>query len=146
MRLTCDRVLVNSYERCYGDETQRSDWKQYMKTLVRKPGAVEHTRFFNQLPKLWQSYLAQTQGQERKTAPALLSEMVNAGREDLCDTVLEPGTAYGRTDGESLKHFYYSLTNGENRPAPIALKNEVSLNYAPSLSAYDALTGGAVNG
>lgn len=146
VEIYCDRVLVKSYERCYGDDEERSDWKQYLKTLGRKPGAVEHTRFFNQLPKLWQSHLAQTQGRERKTALVLLTEMVNAGREDLCDTVLELGTIYGRTDGESLRHFYYSLTNGEDRPRPIVLENGVLLNYVPDLSAYDALTGGAVNG
>ena len=143
VEIYCDHSLVKSYERCYGDEEERSDWKQYLKMLARKPGAVEHTRFFDQLPKLWQAYLAQSQGQERKTALALLSEMVNAGREDLCDTVLELGVAYGRTDGESLRHFYYSLTNGEERPAPLVLANAVSLNYTPDLSAYDALTGGA---
>ena len=146
VEIYCERALVKSYERCYGDETERSDWKQYMKTLARKPGAVEHTRFFNQLPKLWQSYLAQTHGPERKSALALLTEMVNAGREDLCDTVLELGAAYGRTDNESLRHFYYSLTNGENRPAPIALENGVSLNYTPDLSAYDVLAVGIANG
>lgn len=145
VEIYCDHGLIKSYERCYGDETERSDWKQYLKTLIRKPGAVEHTRFFNQLPKLWQTHLAQTQGKERKTALALLSEIVNAGREDLCDTVLELGTAYGRTDGESLRHFYYSLTNGEARPAPLVLSNAVPLNYSPDLSVYDALTGSAAD-
>ena len=141
-----EHVLLKIYERCYGDETERSDWKQYMKTLTRKPGAVEHARFFSQLPKLWQEHLTRTEGKERKTALLLLQEMVTAGREDLCDTVLELGAAYGRTDGESLRHFYYSLTNGEERPAPLVLSNTMSLNYVPDLQAYDALTGGELNG
>lgn len=145
VEIYCDHALVKSYERCYGDETERSDWRQYIKTLGRKPGAVEHTRFFEQLPKLWQAHLAQSQGQERKTALALMSEMVNAGHDSLCDTVLEFGAAYGRTDAESLRHFYYSLINGENRPAPLSLANAVPLNYSPNLSIYDKLTGGTGN-
>ena len=144
VEIYCEHALLKSYERCYGKEGERSDWKQYIKTLRRKPGAVEHTRFFDQLPRLWQAHLAQTQGKERKTALALLLEIVNDGREDLCDTVLELAAAYGRTDGESLRHCYYSLTNGEKRPAPLTLSNSVPLNYDPDLSVYDALTGGVV--
>jgi transposase len=138
----CEHELLKSYERCYGKEEERSDWKQYLKILCRKPGAVEHTRFFDQLPQLWQAHLAQTQGKERKTALALLLEIANDGCEDLCDTVLELGAAYGRTDVESLRHFYYSLTNGESHPAPLTLSNSVELDYKPDLSVYDALTGG----
>jgi transposase len=153
VRIYYDRVdiyfeheLLKSYERCYGKEEERSDWKQYIKTLCKKPGAVEHTRFFEQMPELWQKHLAQTQGRERKTALTLLLEIVQDGREDLCNTVLELAELYGRTDGESLRHFYYALANGENHPEPLVLSHAVPLNYNPDLSIYDTLTGGAFNG
>lgn len=50
-----------------------------MSILCRKPGAVEHTRFFWRMPQQWQSFLAQTSGKERKNALQLLSEIVDDG-------------------------------------------------------------------
>jgi transposase len=141
-----DHALLLSYPRAYGKEEEKSDWKQYIGTLCKKPGAVEHTRFFNQLPELWQAHLAQTEGKERKTSLTLLSEIVRDGREELCDTVLELGEVYGRTDSESLRHFYYSLVNGEKHPGPVELRNAIPLDYNPDLSVYDVLTGGRING
>ena len=34
------------------------DWTQYVRTLCRKPGAAEHTRFFSAMPLPWQSCAA----------------------------------------------------------------------------------------
>ena len=44
---------VGNYLRSYGKEEEIYDWKQYIGTLLKKPGAVEHTRFFEQIPELW---------------------------------------------------------------------------------------------
>lgn len=50
-----DRSLLKSFRRSYERNGEDTDWKDYLPTLVKKPGTTEHTRFFNQMPKLWGS-------------------------------------------------------------------------------------------
>ena len=76
IRFYHDHALVASYRRCYGKNEELMDWTQYVRTLCRKPGAAEHTRFFSAMPLPWQSYLSQTRGQERKSALQLLDDIV----------------------------------------------------------------------
>ena len=45
-----DHQPVGSYHRSYGRHEELLDWTQYVRTLCRKPGATEHTRFFTQMP------------------------------------------------------------------------------------------------
>jgi len=61
-----DHSLLKTLRRSYNKYGENSDWKDYLPSLVKKPGATEHTRFFNQMPKLWQDYLKSVKGQERK--------------------------------------------------------------------------------
>ena len=71
-----DHHPVGRYRRSYGRNEELYDWTQYVGTLLKKPGAVEHTRFFKQLPQQWQELLAQSRGRERKGALRLLDEIV----------------------------------------------------------------------
>ncbi len=61
----CDRQLLKTFRRSYERSGEYNDWKDYLPSLVRKPGATEHTRFFDQMPKLWQEYLSGIAGKER---------------------------------------------------------------------------------
>ena len=63
-----DHIPVGQFKRSYGSNEEIYDWTQYVTTLCRKPGAIEHTRFFRQMPDGWQSFLSQSQGKERKSA------------------------------------------------------------------------------
>jgi transposase len=146
IELFYEHTLLKVYQRSYGRNEEIVDWKQYVGILCKKPGAVEHTRFFNQLPKLWQEHLKSTEGKERKTALMLLREIVQEGNAELCDGVLSLAGRYGRTDTESLRQCYYNLTKKEQPPEPLTLGNATPrLNYIPNLSAYDSLTGGEMN-
>lgn len=139
-----DRQRMAEYARSYGRQEEVSDWKQYLPILLRKPGAAEHTRFFNQMPKLWQGYLKSTRGGERKSALMLLMEMVKDGNESLCDDALELAGEYGQPDNDSIRQCYYMIAKPENHPHPLRLATEPPLlNYRPDLAAYDKLTGGA---
>ena len=89
--------------------------------FLRKPGAAEHTRFFNQMPKLWQGYLKSTRGGERKSALMLLMEMVKDGNESLCDDALELAGEYGQPDNDSIRQCYYMIAKPENHPHPLRL-------------------------
>ncbi|MCL2876956.1 MAG: IS21 family transposase [Betaproteobacteria bacterium] len=143
IRFFYDRQLLTTYERSYEKNKEVSDWKQYLPTLVRKPGGVEHTQFFDQMPKLWQAYLKTTKGSERKSALTLLMEIVEDGNEALCDNALELAGEYGRLDNDSIRQCYLLLSKPENRPAPLVLtSNPPLLNYDPDLSVYDKLVGG----
>ena len=140
-----DRQLLKTYSRSYGRGQEVTDWKQYLPTLLRKPGAVEHTTFYDQMPRLWQEYLRSTRGRERKSALMLLTEMVNDGNEALCDDALQLAGEYGQLDNDNIRQCYYMIARPEHHPPPLQLAAEPPLlNYRPDLSAYNVLTGGAV--
>jgi transposase len=139
-----DHQHVGTYSRSYEKNKTVSDWKQYLPTLIRKPGGVEHTRFFDQMPKLWQEYLKTTEGKERKSALTLLLEIVGDGNESLCDEALELAAEYGRLDHDSIRQCYLLISKPENRPALMELSSDPPLmGYDPDLSVYDELMGGA---
>jgi transposase len=146
VELFYDHTLLKVYPRCYERDTEVLDWTQYVGTLCKKPHAVEHTRFFHQLPKLWQEHLLATGGKERKSALMLLSEIVRDGNAALCDDTLALAVECGRTDTDSLRQCYYMIAKREYRPQPLTLTAAApALNYNPNLTAYDGLTGGARN-
>jgi len=139
-----DHQLLKTYDRSYGRQQEVADWKAYLPILLRKPGAAEHTRFFDQLPKLWQEYLRGTKGGERKSALMLLSEMVNDGNEALCDDALELAGEYGKLDSDNIRQCYLLIAKPESYPQPLKLSTDPPLmNYRPDLSVYDGLTGRA---
>jgi transposase len=143
VELYYDRQHLKTYERSYGRQQEVSDWKQYLPTLIRKPGATEHTRFFGQMPKLWQEYLRSIRGAERKSALLLLSEIVRDGNEALCDDALELANEHGKVDSDSIRQCYLLITKPENHPQPLQFQTEPpALNYRPDLTVYDGLTGG----
>ena len=144
VELYFDHHLLKAYDRKYGAREEITDWKQYLPTLLRKPGAVEHTRFFNQMPKLWQEYLRNTHGGERKSVLTLLSEIVADGNAALCDEALELAGQCGRTDADSIRQCYLMISKPENYPQPLKLRADTPrINYRPDLTVYDSLTGGA---
>jgi transposase len=139
-----DRSLLKSFRRSYGKNMEDTDWRDYLPTLVKKPGATEHTRFFNQMPKLWRDYLKSVKGKERKSALMLLSEIVADGNESLCDEALELAGENGKPDSDNIRQCYLFIAKPENHPKPLELSsNPPKLNYQPDLSVYDSLTGGA---
>ena len=138
-----DHCLLKVFRRIYGRNGEEGDWKDYLQALIKKPGATEHTRFFNQIPKLWQGYLKSIYGRERKSAILLLSEIVQDGNEALCDDVLELAGEYGRLDNDSIRQCYMLISKPESHPQPLSLSSGPPLlNYSPDLTVYDKLTGG----
>ena len=136
-----DHIPVGQFKRSYGSNEEIYDWTQYVTTLCRKPGAIEHTRFFHQIPDSWQSFLSQSQGKERKSALQLLHEIVSDGNAELCEDALALAGENGRTDADSIRQCYYLIAKKERRPLPLKLPTP-ALNYNPSLSVYDGLMGG----
>ena len=138
-----DHQPVGQYRRSYKTNEELFDWTHYVSTLCKKPGAVEHTRFFRGMPQRWQRYLEQTNGKDRKNALQLLNEIVNDGNATLCEDALDLADENGRTDTDSIRQCYYMIAKKEHRPEPLKLLNNTPvLNYNPSLSAYDGLMGG----
>jgi len=137
----CERSLLKTFRRSYARNSEDTDWKDYLPALVKKPSAVEHTRFFNQTPKLWREYLSSVAGQQRKSALMVLSEIVQDGNEDLCEDALELAAEYGRLDSDNIRQCYLFIAKAENHPKPLELPSEVPpLNYQPDLSVYDSLS------
>ncbi len=135
-----DRQLLKTYDRSYKKREEVTDWTQYLPTLLKKPGAVEHTRFFDQIPKLWGEYLRGANGGERKSALTLLSEIVSDGNAALCDDALELAAQYGKTDADSIRQCYLLISKPENHPRPLELSAAPpQLGYRPDLRIYDSL-------
>lgn len=132
--------LLKAYGRSYKSNAEATDWKQYMETLIHKPGAVEHTRFFNQIPKLWQDHLITIHGTERKSALMVLQEIVKDDNELLCEDALSLAYECGRSDADSIRQCYYILSRAEHHPRPLTLTSAPALVYTPNLAAYDSLT------
>ena len=141
-----DHQFIARFRRCYGTREEIYDWTQYVSTLVRKPGAVEHTRFFQHIPAQWRSFLEESQGKERKNALQLLEEMVKDGNAALCDDALQLAMENGRTDADSVRQCYYLIAKKEYRPEPLVLHDPPVMNYNPNLTAYDSLMGGEQRG
>lgn len=137
-----DHQPVGTFCRSYKRGDEIYDWTQYVSVLCKKPGAIEHTRFFRQMPEQWQSYLARTEGKERRSALQLLREIVSDGNAALCNDALELAGENGRTDPDSLRQCYYMIARKEYRPDPLKLPSSPTLNYNPDLAAYDGLMGG----
>ena len=114
-----DKVLIAAYRRSYEKNKEFMDWRQYMKTLLRKPGAAEHTRFFTTMPVGWQKYISETSGKERRSALQLLCDIVRDGNSDSCDEILNLARQSGRSDVDSVKQCYYSLLKDRKRPEPL---------------------------
>ena len=145
IEVSYDHCLLKTFRRSYEKKGEDSDWKDYLPSLVKKPGATEHTRFFNQMPKLWQEYLRSVTGRERKSALMLLSEIVQDGNEALCDDALELAGEHGTLNSDNIRASYLFISKPERSPQPLKLLDEAPLlNYRPDLSVYDSLTGGAV--
>jgi len=138
-----EHALLKAYSRSYQRGEEVNDWKLYVALLCKKPGAVEHTRFFEQMPSLWQGHLKSLEGAQRKSALMLLMEIVKDDNTVLCDNVIAMAQGCGKTDSETLRQCYYNLAKKPYRPDPLVLDIAVpELNYNPDLSAYDSLTGG----
>jgi transposase len=136
-----DHAQIKTFRRSYEKHGEQMDWKDYLPSLVKKPGAAEHTRFFNQMPKLWQNYLKSVPSQEKKSALLLLSEIVNAGNEALCDEAIELAGEYGSLDNDTIRQCYLLISKPESHPQPLKLMSAPPLlNYRPDLSVYDNLT------
>jgi transposase len=141
--LYIDDALIVTYDRLYGSDSDTGNWKQYLETWRKKPGGLEYTRYFNTMPQYWQDYLLATRGSARKSALALLTEIVNDGNDGIADDVIELAREQGRTDLDSIRQCYRFITEQEFRPHELTLSDTVPrLEFEPILTAYDALTGG----
>lgn len=142
-----DHAMVEEYPRSYEKNQEFYDWTQYVGLLCRKSGGATRTRFFNQMPQLWQQHLKNTQGKSRKDALQLLLEIVRDGNAPLCEDILQLAHENGRTDADSVRQCYYIITKKEHRPKPLILDiSTPSMHYNPNLNAYDDLMGGELHG
>jgi hypothetical protein len=135
-----DRCLIKTFKRSYTKNDEVYDWREYLPALSKKPGAIPHTRFFGQMPKLWQEHLKTATNRERKSALTVLQEIVTDGNDALCDEALELASDSGRTDADSIRQCYYLISRPENHPYPLMLSgNPPKHNFNPDLTAYDRI-------
>lgn len=135
-----DHCLLKTFRRSYEKNTEVYDWREYLPVLAKKPGAVPHTRFFNQMPKLWQEHLKTLDNRGRKSALVVLMEIVTDGNDILCDDALELAADNGRIDADSIRQCYYIISRQEHYPNPLELMSNPPISgYTPDLASYDSL-------
>jgi transposase len=135
-----DHQRIKTFRRVYGKNEECLDWRDYLPLLSKKPNAATETKFFGQMPALWQRHLQATQGSERKSALLLLSEIVKEGNDALCEEALHMASQQGRADTESIRQCYYFISRPEFHPQPLQLAQTSGIaDYRPDLSAYNAL-------
>lgn len=138
-----DHALLKTYERSYGKNEEVIDWKQYVGVMCKKPGGAIHTRFFDQIPKLWREHLQSATRRERKSSLLVLQEIVRDGNDDLASDALALAHECGRLDADSIRQCYYMISKAEHHPPPLLFSSKTpTLGYNPSLSVYDGLMGG----
>jgi len=141
IELFYDHQRLKTFRRNYGKNQECMDWRDYVPLLTKKPNAATETKFFGQMPLLWQRHLQMTQGSERKSALLLLSEIVQEGNDDLCDEVLRLASQQGLADTESIRQCYYFISRPEFHPQPLQLAQSSGMaDYRPDLSVYDSLS------
>lgn len=141
-----DHRLICTHSRCYGNKQDIFDWKHYIGLLSNRVSALEHARFYNQIPKLWQEHVKNVGKKDRRTALLLLKEAVTADNIEVSSEAIRLSYEHGKTDTESIRQFYYSLSKGEEYLPPCELGNDIPLiNYNPDLTYYDKLTRGESN-
>jgi transposase len=137
-----DKNLLKTFVRSYKRNDEVYDWRIYLPSLSKKPGAIPYTRFFNQMPKLWQGHLQSLNNRGRKSALMVLSEIISDGNDDLCDDALELAADAGRTDADSIRQCYYLISKQEHHPKPLDfVSNPPKSGYEPNLIVYDELYG-----
>jgi transposase len=143
VELYIDGALIVTFDRLYGSDMDTGNWMQYLETWQKKPGGLEYTRYFETMPQHWRDYLLGTKGRERKSALALLTEIVNDGNDGIADDVLELAREQGRVDIDSVRQCYRFISEQEFRPGELALEQEIPrLKFEPDLRSYDSLMGG----
>jgi hypothetical protein len=133
---------LKTFQRVYGKNQECLDWRDYLPALTKKPNAATETKFFGQMPILWQRHLKAVQGTQRKSALLLLSEIVQDDNDDLCDEALRLASQQGLADTESIRQCYYFISRPEFHPQPLQLVQKAPgvADYRPDLSVYDALS------
>jgi hypothetical protein len=140
IEVNSDKCLIKTFRRSYTKNEEVHDWRTYLSVLSKKPGAVPHTRFFDQMPILWQEHLKSATNRERKSALTVLKEIVADGNDALCDEALELALDSGRTDADSIRQCYYLISKLENHPRPLQLPGDTPLNgFDPDLTVYDMI-------
>lgn len=142
-----DHALLKTYRRSYGRCEEILDWTQYVDLMCKKPGGATHTRFFDQIPKLWREHLRVADKAEKKSALLLLREIVRDGNEALCDDAVAMAHECGRCDADSIRQCYYMISKAERHPHPLKFSADTpTIDYNPTLTAYDGLMGGDGHG
>ncbi len=145
---------VGNFPRSYEKHKYFYDWRKFLPTLCKKTNATLSSSFFHQFPEQWQVYLEkmkETHGNSGvRSAISLLSDMVQDGHESFCNGLILLGQEQGRTDVESLRQIYTTLTQIEHHPKPLDLSDHPqipqNIGYAPDISCYDKLISGDNSG
>jgi hypothetical protein len=81
---------------------------------------------------------------EKKSAVTVLKEIVSDGNKEICDDILKMALERGRSDPEHIRQCYITVSKPEMKPKPVSGNfDSPFFEYAPDLSRYDRLAGGA---
>lgn len=143
LKITADKVIVMNKEytvivvhnRIYDKNKESMKWYPYLEIMAKRPNAIKHTGFFNELPDIWKNYInSQNTEEKKKTIKALMKMIEGDDEKGLTNATLaiEKTINNGVTDVDSIIATYYHIKNKGN----IAI-NEINLkDNVPRIKAY----------
>lgn len=137
---------IATYARSYEKGKEISDWRQYISLLIHKPGGLEYTKFFDELPRTWRDHLKNTYKDERRNCLKILKQALDEDKLDASIDAIKIAYSKGRPTSENIKQIYYHFSKYRNVTKPISIDKSVPIaTYNPTLAVYNKLTGGSSN-
>ncbi len=136
-------TIITAHPRLYGNGGDSMDWLPYIALMARRPNALKYTSFYDQLPQIWQEYLAELPSDKKKDAMLVLEEMLRKHDIASATDALAVTLGQGVRDADSILASYHRLTNPKQPIKPLQLSDSIIQmpTFQPNNAKYDKLFG-----
>jgi transposase len=132
---------IITHRRLYEKGGESMDWLPYISLIAKRPTALKYTGFYQELPEIWQNYLADLPTEKKRDALLTLNTMLQKHDIAAAADALEMALGVGVKDCDSILASYHRLTRNVQQMQPMQFKN--SYIQVPSFQTdnlkYDSL-------
>jgi len=132
---------VVTHERLYEKDGEAMNWLPYLSLMAKRPTALKYTGFYQELPEIWQSYLAELPSEKKREALLTLNTILEKHDIAAAADALEIALKGGVKDADSILASYYSLTKKVQPMQPMQLSNpSIQVpSFQPETTRYNRL-------
>lgn len=132
---------IVTHRRLYEKGGESMDWLPYITLMAKRPTALKYTGFYQELPEIWQNYLADLAPEKKREALLTLNTILQKHDIAAAADALEIALGVGVKDCDSILASYHRLTSKVQQLQPMQFKS--SYIEVPSFqtdnSKYDSL-------